>query len=271
MHTATSLPAFGVYSGVVTHARHRPRPHALRYRIFMLLIDLDRAGEVVGRLRWLSRGRFAPLGFRETDHGDRSGRPLARQVRERLRAAGLAADGPIRLLTMPRILGHAFNPISVFLCHAADGRLAATLYEVTNTFGERHSYLVPVETADVVIRQTAEKRLYVSPFMDMDLTYRFQLQPPSEAVRLLIDVEDDAGPVLTAGFVGRRSDLTDANLLTAWLAHPLLTLKVLGGIHWEALKLFAKGLRIRTRPPVPDQAETMGRQTSTEGVQRHAA
>ncbi len=276
MHTASSLPAFGVYSGVVTHERHRPRRHRLRYRIFMLLMDLDRADEVMGGLRWLSKGRFAPLSFREADHGDGGDRPLAVQVRERLAAADLPADGPIRLLTMPRILGHAFNPISVYLCHAADGRLAATLYEVTNTFGERHGYLIPVGDPDAtVIRQAADKRFYVSPFMDMDLGYRFLLRPPSEAVRLLIEVDDEAGSLLTAGFTGRHQPLTDAVLLTAWLAHPLLTLKVVGGIHWEALKLFAKGLRIRTRPPVPEQPVTIGRAStcplSADGEQRHAA
>lgn len=273
---APDLPAFGVYSGVVTHVRHRPVRHALRYRMFMLLIDLDEAATVLGRLRMLSSGRFSPLRFREADHGDGGDRPLVLQVRERLRAAGVAADGPIRLLTMPRVLGHGFNPLSLYLCHDADGRLAATLYEVSNTFGQRHSYLVPVEgTDDGVIRQTVEKRFYVSPFMDMDLTYRFLLRPPSDSVRLVIDVDDGEGAMLTAGFVGRGRPLTDANLLAAWLADPLLTLKVVAGIHKEALMLSVRGLRLRPRPSPPAGPVTIGRPiprpSPAHGEKAHAA
>lgn len=263
MEDVAEYPAFGVYSGVVTHARHRPVRHALRYRIFMLLIDLDRAPALLATRRWLSGGRFGLAGFREADHGDGSGRPLQAQVREHLRAAGLPGDGPIRLLTMPRVLGHAFNPISVYFCHRADGALAATLYEVSNTFGERHGYLIPVdEPDDGVVRQTVDKRFYVSPFMDMDLTYRFRVQPPRDTTRLVIDVDDGEGSIMTAAFVGRWAPLNDARLLVAWVSHPLLTVKVVAGIHWEALKLFLKGMRLRSRPSPPDQAITVARRPS---------
>lgn len=275
MQAAPALPATGLYSGVVSHVRHRPRHHALRYRIFMLLLDLDTVDRTLARLRWLSGRRFAPISFRQTDHGDGGERPLAQQMRERLAAEGLPVDGPIRLLTMPRIFGHAFNPISVYLCHQADGRLAATLYEVSNTFGERHSYLIPVERdADAVIRQTVEKRFYVSPFMDMDLSYRFLLAPPATSVRLVVDVDDERGALLNAVFVGKGQSLTDAHLLAAWASHPLLTLKVVLAIHWEALRLFARGLRVRTRPPLPARSVTVGRSArhvpSDSGEQTHA-
>lgn len=263
MEASAEHPAFGLYSGVVTHARHRPVRHALRYRIFMLLIDLDQAPALLAARRWLSGGRFGLMSFRETDHGDGSGRPLPRQVRERLRAAGLPADGPIRLLTMPRVLGHAFNPISVYFCHRADGALAATLYEVSNTFGERHSYLIPVDDLDeAVVRQSVAKRFYVSPFMDMDLTYRFRIQPPGETTRLVIDVDDGQGAMMTAAFVGRWAPLTDARLLAAWVSHPLLTVKVVAGIHWEALTLFLKGLRLRRRPAAPVHSVTVVRRST---------
>lgn len=270
--TGASDRVSGVYSGVVTHVRHRPRRHALRYRIFMLLLDLDEAPGLIGSLRWLSAGRFGLMSFREQDHGQAGRAPLKTRVRTRLAEAGIVADGPIRLLTMPRVLGHGFNPISVFFCHRADGRPAATLYEVSNTFGERHSYVVADETEGVQ-SHAADKRFYVSPFMDMDLAYRFTLQPPGETVRLSIEVDDAEGSMLTAAFVGRRQPMTDAVLLRAWLSHPFLIAKVVLGIHWEALKIFVKGVGFRARPPLPDQPFTLGRATGgrpVKGDHRHA-
>lgn len=261
-----------LYSGVVTHVRHRPKRHALKYRVFMLLIDLDEAPDLLRRSRWIGAGRFGLMSWREADHGDESDRSLKAQVQALLAGAGLAADGPIRLLTMPRILGHGFNPISVFFCHHADGRLAATLYEVSNTFGQKHRYLVESDGA-AVERHAADKRFYVSPFMDMDLAYRFTLRPPDEAVRLTIEVDDAEGSMLTAAFVGRRAEWTDSNLLKAWFSHPLLTLKVVAGIHWEALRIFLKGVGFRHRPPLPSEAVTLGRNLSAcpHFGDRHAA
>jgi len=261
MRAMADNPAFGVYQGVVTHERHRPVRHGLRYRIFMLLIDLDQAPAVIGSLRWLSAGRFGLLGFRERDHGDGSDRPLKTQVLQRLADAGVRSAGAVRLLTMPRVLGCAFNPISVYFCHHPDGRLAATVYEVSNTFGERHSYVVAAND-DPVQRQSADKRFYVSPFMDMAMTYRFVVRPPGETLNLTIDVEDRDGSMLTAAFTARRRPLTDANLIAAWTAHPLLSLKVVGGIHWEALKLFLKGMRMRRRRPIHRHATSIGRAAS---------
>ena len=264
--------AFGVYRGVVVHVRDRPVTHLLRYRIFMLLIDLDQAPAVIRRLRWLSGGRFDLMSFRERDHGDGSDRPLKAQVQERLAGAGLRADGPVRLLTMPRILGCAFNPISVYFCHRPDGRLAATVYEVSNTFGERHSYVVAANGEPVQL-QAADKQLYVSPFIDMAMTYSFVVRPPGETVNLTIQVEDGDGWVMTAAFTARRHSLTDENLIAAWLAHPLLIPGVVFGIHWEALKLFLKGLRVRHRRPIHHHGTSVGRSLScpVHGDHNHVA
>ncbi|MBP7703651.1 MAG: DUF1365 domain-containing protein [Caulobacter sp.] len=236
----------GLYRGVVTHVRHRPRRHALRYRIFMLLLDLD--SPPTERPRLLGRGRLGLASFREADHGDRGDRPLAVQVRERLASAGIVADGPIRLLTMPRTLGHGFNPLSVYFCHAADGTLAAILHEVTNTFGERHFYLAPADRDAPVQRHDAGKQFYVSPFMDMEMRYRFTVEPPGARTGIIIEVDDAEGSRMTAAFAGAHEPLTDGSLLAAWLAHPLLSLAVVAGIHWEALQLVLKGLRPRARP-----------------------
>ncbi len=236
----------GLYRGIVTHVRHRPRRHALRYRIFMLLLDLDRPPST--RPRLLGRGRFGLMSFRAADHGDRSGRPLDVQVRERLAGGGIAADGPIRLLTMPRVLGHGFNPLSIYFCHQADGGLAAILYEVTNTFGERGFYLARATPDHATHRHQVDKTLYVSPFMDMDMRYRFVVRAPGADVSIAIDVEDAEGSRMTAAFVARREPLTTRALLTAWLGHPLLTAMVVVGIHWEALKLWLKGVGLRPHP-----------------------
>jgi len=254
--------ASGLYTGVVTHRRTRPRTHALKYRVFMLLIDLDEVAGLTRRLTWLSAGRFGLMSVRLEDYGDQSTTPLRTQVEGALSAAGLEGGGPIRLLTMPRILGYGFNPISLFFCHAPDGRLSAILYEVRNTFGQRHRYLMAAEGSDRVVRQVVGKAFHVSPFMDMGLTYRFAVNPPTgdanETAGVAITVDDDEGAMLFTAFSGRRRPLTDANLAWAWITHPLLTFKVIAGIHWEAVKLFSKGLRLKPEPAQPEAPVTIG-------------
>ena len=251
--------ASGLYVGEVVHQRVQGFEHRLRYRLWMALIDLDELQGLQDRLR-LFRRRFGPITFRTADHGDRSGRPLRAQIETHLAEAGIdIVGGPIRLLTMPRILGYGFNPISVFFCHTPDGALAALLYEVTNTFHERHSYLVAVPDGQGrPVRQTSGKRLFVSPFMDMGLTYDFTVQPPGEAVSIVVAVRRGATPVLTASFAGARRSLTDGQLLRAFVTHPLLTWKVTFGIHWEAAKMMFKGARYRHRGAPPHRPVTVG-------------
>ena len=254
-----SALASGLYVGEVTHRRLRPRAHSLRYRVFMLLLDLDEAPGLVGRLAMLARGRFGLMSFDEADHGDGSRMPLRAQVEARLAQAGIEAGGPIRLLCMPRVLGYGFNPLSLFFCHGRDGRLAAILYEVTNTFGDRHSYLIACDPEPgEPVRQATAKRLHVSPFMDMDLAYRFSVRPPGEAVSVAVAVDDAEGLMLATAFTGRRRPLTDAALAVAFVSHPLLTLKVIAAIHWEALRIWLKGVGYRPRPPAPASPVTVG-------------
>ena len=186
-------------------------------------------------------------------------RVLRAQVERALTEAGLRPDGgAIRVLCMPRVLGHAFNPISVFFCHRRDGALLALLYEVHNTFGERHAYLIPVEgSASGTIRQACEKALYVSPFMRMDMRYLFRVVPPSARAAVVVHGEDAGGRVITASFTGRRRGLSDAALLGMVLRHGMLGLKVLAAIHWEAARLWLKGLRLEPRPAAPAQPVTI--------------
>jgi DUF1365 family protein len=242
--------ASGLYAGVVSHTRLKPRRHALAYRIFMLLLDLDEVETLDRSLKLFSLARFNLTGFDPRRHGDGSATPLKAQVEAHLAAAGLPHGGPVRMLAMPRILGMGFNPLTVFFCHRPDGALSAIIYEVNNTFGERHSYLIDADDAPLV-KQSCDKGFYVSPFMDMDLSYAFRVKPPGEQVQVLIDVDDAEGRVLATGFVAERQELTDRNLFRAWLAHPWMTAGVVAAIHWEALFIWLKGEKIRQRPAKP--------------------
>ena len=249
-----------LYTGSVVHARTRPVHHRLRYRMLNLLLDLDELPRM--RLRLFGHNRAALFSFHDCDHLDGSSTPLADQIARELSHAGLNPEaGRIRVLCMPRVLGMVFNPLTVYFCYGSCGRLQAMLYEVNNTFGQRHAYLIPVDPAQTrLIQQRCDKQFYVSPFMDMDLNYRFRIVLPGDSVSLDVTVEDASGPMLFAGFTGRRQPFTDMRLFLAFLAHPLLALRVLGGIHWEALKLWRKGLKLRPRPAPPSHAVTLARQ-----------
>jgi DUF1365 family protein len=178
-------------------------------------------------------------------------------IESHLADAGIdLAGGPIRLMCYPRVLGYVFNPLSVYFCYRreADGAetLAAICYEVTNTFKQRHSYLIPVKAVENgQVQQSCAKTLYVSPFVEMDMTYHFRVKPPGAELCIAIQETDRDGLLLTASFAGRRRPLSAVNLLRAFLAFPLLTLKVIGGIHWEALKLWVKGVPLVHRPAPP--------------------
>jgi uncharacterized protein len=253
------MPHSALYVGAVMHRRYRPRTHYLRYRVFWLLLDLDEVGVLAQDLRWFGYNRFRALSFYDADHGDGSQTPIRDQVRRHLLTAGIATpDGPIQLFCMPRIFGYAFNPLSIYFCYRSDGFLAAVLYEVHNTFGERHSYLIAVEPGvRDIINHRCQKEFYVSPFMDMNVNYVFRLAIPDERISVTIDTVDRAGTVLTAALSGKRLALSDATLRRVLATHPLLTLKVVAGIHWHALRLLLKGLKLRPRPRPPEEQVTV--------------
>ena len=254
MTLATPLSS-ALYLGRVTHARLAPTSHAFGYRAFYTLLDLDEIGTVQSRLKLFSRNRRNILSFHDADHLGESAQPLREKVDALLDEADIdLGGGRILLLCMPRLLGYVFNPISVYFCHDASGALCCMLYEVSNTFGQRHTYLVPVESAaqqSDMVQQTCRKVFYVSPFMDMDLTYSFRLLRPGAKVSLGITASRSDAPVLRTLFAGQRKVLTDRAILSALATHPLMTLKVIGAIHWEALRLWLKGLRVKPRPDAP--------------------
>ena len=247
------------YGGSVRHARVRPRLHRLKYNIFNLLLDLDELPALCRRLRLFGFDRAALFSFYQRDHGAGASAGLRGWVDQQLQDAGLPVGGAIRLLCMPRVLGHCFNPLSVYFCHGPDGSLMAILYQVNNTFGQRHSYLIPIsgDGSRGAIHQTCRKEFYVSPFMDMDLRYRFAVEAPGARVGITIIVSDAEGPLLTASFHGAHRPLTDRVLLGQFLRMPVLGLKVVAGIHWEALKIWCKGVGLRSRPSPPPQAVTI--------------
>jgi uncharacterized protein len=251
-------PKSALFVGHVVHRRLADFDHRLRYRTWMLLIDLDAIE--AERPRLLSRRRFSLLSWRPADHGDGSGTPLRVQIEAALAKAGVNLDGgPIRLLTMPRVLGYGFNPISVWFAHGPDGDLRGLVHEVTNTFGERHSYAMPAGLApDGRARHATDKTHFVSPFMDAALTYEFEVHAPDDRVSVAILARRDGSPLLTASFAGERRPLTDASLMRLFATHALLTFKVTAAIHWEALKMMLKGARYRHRPPAPRDPLTIG-------------
>lgn len=268
-----------LFPGHVTHARMKPKRHRLAYRIYSLLIDLDELEMLDRRLRLFSVDRFNLFSFFRRDRGDRSGSDLKGQVERAMRAGGIEPDGgAIRLITMPRLLGWAFNPLSVFFCYGRDGVLRSILWEVDNTFGERHGYMIPVEGENGHVReivQRCDKAFYVSPFMDMDLRYEFHVLAPTDRLSIHIDTFDAEGLVLTARHLAKRTELTDAALLRTFLTIPFLTLKVVAGIHWEALKVWLKGVRLRVRPAPPEapisfiSRDPIGENTSHRKVKMH--
>ncbi|WP_391345895.1 DUF1365 domain-containing protein [Azospirillum sp. A23] len=194
--------------------------------------------------------------------GEREIKGLKQWAEGQLDAAGIEGGGPVRLLCFPRVLGFVFNPLCVWFCHRRDGTLAAIIHEVSNTFGQRHAYLIPAAAGpDGLVRQRCDKGFYVSPFMDMETAYHFRIRPPGglagEPMAVSIRQTDAEGPVLHAALTARRVELTDGAILRVWARHPLMTAKVVAGIHWEALHLWRKGLAIRPRPPAPAHPVTV--------------
>jgi DUF1365 family protein len=237
----------------VFHARLGPKGLRFRYRVLALFVDLDRMDETAP-IPLFSVGRFNLFGFNAADHGPRDGSSLRAHIDRLHRDAGLARSHQITLTCFPRILGHVFNPIATYACADATGRTTSVVYEVRNTFGEHHTYLMPVRSdADgTVAPHECDKLFYVSPFMDMPLRYRFRIAPPRDgAFSLKIIERNREGVVLTALMQARTFVPTRAALLRRLIATPLAGFKVLAGIHAQALRLWFRGHRIRPRPIPP--------------------
>ncbi len=236
-----------IYDGWVMHRRLHPKRHAFKYRVFSLLLDLDELETLGARLTLFAANRAGIVSFHDRDHGD--GGDLRAWLDAKLAAEGIVADGPRRVLCYPRLFGYVFNPISTWFCYTKDERLAAIVYEVHNTYDERHTYVLRVGHDDAIVRQQAPKAFYVSPFLSMDCVYNFKIRPPGDDVLVAINEEEAGRPILTATFQGRRKPLTDGALLGMLLRHPLMTLKVIVAIHYEAVRLMRKGVARHAHGP----------------------
>ena len=240
-----------IFRGKVTHERIRPKRHRLIYNVFTMLLDLDELFELDRHGALFGYNRRALLSFYNRDHGPTTDEALRPWVEERLREAGQKPDGgAIRLLCYPRIFGYVFNPLSIYFCYRQCGDLMTILYEVCNTFGERHVYVIPVDYCDrAVIRQSSDKKLYVSPFIAMETTYHFRIVPPSDQINIVIRQEDADGLLFAAAFRGKRSHLNPQSMMRCLMEFPLQTVKVVVAIHWESLLLWAKGLHVFSHTP----------------------
>lgn len=253
------------YTGQVSHRRFGRISHVLRYRIAYLLLDLDRLDEAGRLTRFLSIGKRGLISFDPRDHGDGQAQDLAAWVRAFVARQGVQEDvATIELLTLPRMFGYVFNPVSVYFLRNEAGDLHHVLYEVGNTFGERHYYLCAAELLDGLCRHECDKAFYVSPFFDQRGHYEFTVRPPSDSVTLTISYRDCETERMAAHLAGKARPVTARTTLGLLAKFPFMTLGVIAGIHWEALKLVVKGARYHRHGPKRRTAGTsLGRAASS--------
>ncbi|WP_323003537.1 DUF1365 domain-containing protein [Denitromonas sp.] len=245
-----------LFIGTVYHRRVRPVANAFTYPVFY--VQLPVADPATARGPMFAVDGWGVLGFRTRDHGPRDGSPLRPWIRARLREHGLPDDGPVMLQCFPRVLGYVFNPVSFWFCHRPDGALIAVLAEVNNTFGGRHSYLLhhpdgrPLRDGETL---RADKAFHVSPFCDVVGGYRFRFHLDGPRPRVHIDYDDAEGELLCTVIGGRAQPWRTGRLLRAFFGMPFLTAGVMLRIHWQALRLWLKGVPFRgARPARPAQA-----------------
>lgn len=261
---ANTTPAASLYFGKVMHARLKPKVHRFNYKIFSLVIDLDRFEEAT-KSSWLfAVNKPSPVSFHEKDHGQRDGSPLREHIDNLLAEGDIERPAKVTLWCNPRILGYTFNPLSIYFCYDDNENIIALVYQVNNTFGQSHSYVAQVANDDEIsspaIRNSANKCFYVSPFLDMDMRYDFRIQPPNEKLRIRILEHDENGPILSATFAGDRRLLKTSSLVYGIIKTIGLTWKITAGIHYEALLLWFKGIKLRSRPIPPQKASYIGKE-----------
>jgi uncharacterized protein len=249
------IPETGLYAGTLRHRRFRPQKHEFTYRLFMAWLDIDHIPQSMAKSPWTSYNRFNWASFVEADHFGDPQQTLRQRVQQDALAQGVnLPDGPIFLLTHLRYLGYCFNPISYFFCYDRQARVSAVLAEVNSTFGESRNYWLsaPNQTdSNNALHYRCPKTMHVSPFMGMDLDYEFVLTKPGDRlVAHMNTMEREAGskPLFDATLVLDWQPWTSGNVSRALLRHPWMTAKVMGAIHWQALRLFLKRVPVFTRP-----------------------
>ena len=234
-----------IYNGTVIHKRFKPKEHYFKYKVFSLLINLSELNKLNDKLKFFSLNKFNLISFYEKDHGERDGSSLINWVKFNLSNNNIKTENiKIKLLCYPRILGYVFNPLSIFFIYNENQDLISILYEVKNTFGEQHTYVFKVEGENKLIQNNCSKKFHVSPFIEMNCNYFFRILNPEQKLSVVIDQYDQEGKILFASQVGERSDLTSKNLMNSYLKHPLMTFKIISAIHFEAFKLWFKGIKL---------------------------
>ena len=235
-----------IYNGIVTHNRFKPVKHSLKYNTFSLFLDLDELEKLHKDIKIFSFNKFNLFSFYNKDHGPRDGSSLKKWVLKNLKKFNINSNiSNIKLLCYPRIFGYVFNPLSIFFCYDTE-RLRAIFYEVKNTFNEQHTYVFKVIDHEK-IEQKCKKKFYVSPFMNMNTYYNFRLLNPNKKLSVFIKQTDDKGAILTAAQVGDKKEFSLKQLLINFFKYPLMTIKIITSIHFEAFLLWRKGAIYRGR------------------------
>jgi uncharacterized protein len=233
-----------IYTGTVIHKRFKPKIHSFNYKVFSLLIDLSELDLMHKNLKLFSYDKFNIVSFYNKDHGPRDGSLLKKWVIKNLKENNIETnDIQIKLLCYPRIFGYVFNPLSVFYIYDKNLELISILYEVKNTFGEQHTYVFKSEKRKNLIQHVCKKKFHVSPFIEMNCVYFFRLLKPGNKISVIIDQNDKEGRILYASQDGIKSELNNNTLIKAYLKHPLMTFKIILAIHFEAFKLWSKGIK----------------------------
>ena len=237
-----------IYNGTVIHKRFKPKEHFFKYKVFSLLIDLSEIQKLCEQIKFFSLNKFNLISFYERDHGARDGTSLEKWVKNNLENTDIDIEGiKIKLLCYPRILGYVFNPLSIFFIYNKNDKLVSILYEVKNTFGEQHTYIFKVEDDTELFQHNCSKKFHVSPFIEMDCNYFFRILKPCERISVIIDQYQSDEKILYASQDGKRKDLNSKELLKSYIKHPLMTFKIISAIHFEAFKLWTKGIKFIQR------------------------
>ena len=233
-----------IYNGQVIHKRFKPKVHSFRYDVFSLLIDLSELETLDKQVNFFSYNKFNWISFYDKDHGDRDGSSLINWVQKNLRKNNIITENiKIKILCYPRIFGFVFNPLSVFYVYNSNENLISILYEVKNTFGEQHTYIFRIEKDANLIQNNCSKKFHVSPFIEMNCNYFFRLLKPGNKISIIIDQYDNEGKVLYASQDGARTDFNTKYLIKSYLKHPIMTFKIIIAIHYEAFRLWTKGIK----------------------------
>jgi hypothetical protein len=259
----------GLYAGVVTHRRLSGPSHGFGYPIYMHLLDLDELDALDGQLRLWGRNRPRVVSFYDRDHFRHGHRSVTDNLRAVIEEQGHQwPGGRVSVLTHCRVLGYVFNPVSFYYCRRPDGTLAVIVAEVNNTFGDRHSYVLSVDAAErsrsdpstgpTRFAWREKKVMHVSPFLPMDGSYRWEFEEPGDRLFARVDVTLRGERQFTAALALTRTELSDRALARALIRYPLVTAKVMGAIHWEALKLWWKRAPFHRQPRYDPEAARRG-------------